>query len=268
MPGRRLGSRAERGAGSILVLSGVMVVLTALLVVATLGGGYLARHRAAAAADLAALAAAGRVWTGSAAACSAAGGVAEANGAVLRWCRVRGEQVEVVAAVEAGGPAAVLGDPARRARAGPNASAGTSVGSDDANRPAPADPGWSVPVDGEYRITARFGDAGSAWSSGRHTGLDLAAPAGTPVVAAAGGRVDVPDGTGRLGTVVVVDHGGVVTYYAHLSRTTVVPGQVVQARQQLGSVGATGNATGPHLHFEVRVAGRARDPEAFLGLRP
>jgi murein DD-endopeptidase MepM/ murein hydrolase activator NlpD len=65
--------------------------------------------------------------------------------------------------------------------------------------------------------------------------------------------------------VVVVDHGGVVSYYAHLSRVMVDPGQVVGAGQRLGSVGTTGNATGPHLHFEVRVGGVARDPEAFLG---
>jgi murein DD-endopeptidase MepM/ murein hydrolase activator NlpD len=84
-------------------------------------------------------------------------------------------------------------------------------------------------------------------------------------VAAAGGRVDVPGGGGRLGTVVVVDHGGVISYYAHLSGVTVDSGQVVGAGQRVGSVGSTGNATGPHLHFEVRVGGRARDPEAFLG---
>ena len=260
--GRPRGSTAERGAGSILVLCGVMVVLTALLVVATLGGGYLARHRAAAAADLAALAAAGQVWSGAPAACSAAGGVAEANGAVLRSCRVRGEQVEVVTAVEVAGPAAVLGDPARRARAGPGAFASHYAEGGRASLPVP---GWSVPVDGEYHITARFGDTGRAWSSGRHTGLDFAAPVGTPVVAAAGGRVDVAGGAGRLGNLVVVDHGGVVTYYAHLSRVLVVAGQVVQSRERLGSVGATGNASGPHLHFEVRVGGHPRDPEAFLG---
>jgi secretion/DNA translocation related TadE-like protein len=262
---RRAWIGAERGAGSILVLSGVMVVLTGLLVVATLGGGYLARHRAAAAADLAALAAAGQVWSGPAAACASAGGVAEANGAVLRSCRVRGEQVEVVASVEVAGPAAVLGDADRRARAGPAASAGRSSGGDGAGRATLSAPGWTVPVAGGYRVTARFGDTGAPWSGGRHSGLDLAAPVGSPVVAAAGGRVDVPGGGGRLGTVVAVDHGGVISYYAHLSRVMVDPGQVVGAGQRLGSVGTTGNATGPHLHFEVRVGGRARDPEAFLG---
>jgi secretion/DNA translocation related TadE-like protein len=262
---RRGWSKVERGAGSILVLSAVMVVLTALLMVATLGGGYLARHRAAAAADLAALAAAGQVWSGPAAACSSAGGVAEANGAVLRSCRVHGEQVEVVTSVEVTGPAAVLGDAARRARAGPGASAGRSSGGDGAETAALPAPGWTVPVAGGYRVTAKFGDTGALWSTGRHSGLDLAAPVGSPVVAAAGGRVDVPGSGGRLGIVVVVDHGGVVSYYAHLSRVMVDPGQVVAAGQRLGSVGTTGNATGPHLHFEVRVGGVARDPEAFLG---
>jgi secretion/DNA translocation related TadE-like protein len=256
---------AERGAGSLLVLSGVMVVLTALVVAATLGGGYLARHRAAAAADLAALAAAGQVWSGPAAACSSAGGIAEANGAVLRSCRVRGQQVEVVTSVEVAGPAALLGDTARRSRAGPAASAGRSSGSEGAERPALPAPAWRVPIAGGHRVTARFGDAGALWSSGRHSGLDLAAPVGTPVVAAAGGRVGIPGDGGRLGTVVMVDHGDVVSYYAHLSRVMVDAGQVVGAGERLGSVGSTGNATGPHLHFEVRVGGRARDPEAFLG---
>jgi secretion/DNA translocation related TadE-like protein len=262
---RRAWIGAERGAGSILVLTGVMVVLTVLLVVATLGSGYLARHRAAAAADLAALAAAGRVWSGPAAACASAGGVAKANGAVLRSCHVRGEQVEVVTSVAIAGPAAVLGDAHRRARAGPATSAGRSSGGDGAGRATLPGPGWTVPVHGGYRVTARFGDTGALWSGGRHSGLDLAAPVGTPVVAAAGGRVDVPGGGGRLGTVVVVDHGGVISYYAHLSGVTVDSGQFVGAGQRLGSVGATGNATGPHLHFEVRIGGRSRDPEAFLG---
>jgi murein DD-endopeptidase MepM/ murein hydrolase activator NlpD len=71
---------------------------------------------------------------------------------------------------------------------------------------------------------------------------------------------------GRYGNLVTVDHGGVVTYYAHLSRITVRAGDVVRQGQQLGTVGSTGNATGPHLHFEVRIGGVARDPAALLGL--
>ncbi|HEU0213939.1 MAG TPA: Rv3654c family TadE-like protein [Jiangellaceae bacterium] len=263
-PRYRVRIGVDRGAGSILVLSGVMVVLTALLVAVALGGGYLARHRAAAAADLAALAGAGRLWAGPAAACSSANGVARVNGAVVRSCRVEGGQVEVVTSVDVTGPAAVLGDVARRARAGPAATAGRSPAGDGA-RSDLWDPGWTVPLAGGYEVTARFGDTGRAWSSGRHTGLDLAAPVGTPVVAAAAGRVEVPGSDGRLGLVVAVDHGGVTSYYAHLSRVTVESGQIVHGGQRLGFVGTTGNTTGPHLHFEVRIGGRTRDPEAFLG---
>jgi secretion/DNA translocation related TadE-like protein len=264
-PGCRFRIGDDRGAGSILILSGVVVVLTSLLAVVALGHAYLARHRAAAAADLAALAGAGQVWSGPAAACSSADGVARANGAVLRSCWVDYGQVEVVTSVSVIGPAAVLGDVTRRARAGPAASDGRSTGGHGASRSDVPDPGWTVPVAGGYQVTARFGDTGRAWSSGRHAGLDLAAPVGTPVIAAAAGRVEVPGSDGRLGLVVVVDHGGVTSYYAHLSRVTVETGQMVRAGQRLGLVGTTGNTTGPHLHFEVRIGGRARDPEAFLG---
>jgi len=99
-----------------------------------------------------------------------------------------------------------------------------------------------------------------------HGGLDLPAPSGTGVAAAAPGRVSYAGwragGWGRL--VVVAHRDGVRSLYAHLSRIDVRLGQRVQAGFQLGLVGATGDATGPHLHFEVRVRGAAVDPVPAL----
>lgn len=137
--------------------------------------------------------------------------------------------------------------------------------------PAPAAPasttgGWTVPVPTGYAPTTAFGVAGPLWSSGHHTGLDFAAPAGTPVFAARAGVVTV-ERPAWAGLLVRIDHGdGVETWYAHLSASDVVPGQLVQAGEPIGAVGSAGNSTGPHLHFEVRLDGTAVDPAATLGL--
>jgi secretion/DNA translocation related TadE-like protein len=259
MSGRPITS--ERGAGSILVLCAVAVVLTVSFAVITLAGGYDARHRAATAADLAALAAAGRARSGAPSACAFARTVAEANGGVLKSCELVGWQVVVSVAAQTTGPSAWLPDPVRRARAGPAPGARVMAGGLD---PAA---GLRAPVGGDYRITARFGDAGPRWASGRHGGLDFAAEPGSPVLAAAGGRVVTVGPAGRYGNLVAIDHGGMVTYYAHLSAATVAVGDVVVAGQLVGTVGSTGNATGPHLHLEVRIDGVAQDPAAFLQSR-
>ncbi len=133
--------------------------------------------------------------------------------------------------------------------------------------------GWSLPV-ASYVLTARFGQCSSMWQS-CHTGLDFAAPTGTPIMAAAPGVV-VAAGFGvhggSYGNLTEIDNGaGVHTWYAHQSAIQVTVGQQVQAGQVIGLVGATGNVTGPHLHLEVRVNGTAIDPFTFLtkqGLRP
>ncbi|MFC4785498.1 peptidoglycan DD-metalloendopeptidase family protein [Nocardioides sp. MAHUQ-72] len=119
---------------------------------------------------------------------------------------------------------------------------------------------------GSYRLSAGFGDDGGLWSSGEHTGQDLAAPTGTPVVAAGAGTVTIehPDWAGNL---VRIDHGGgVETLYAHLSRVDVTDGQTLAAGDPVGLVGSKGNTTGPHLHFEVRLDGIAVDPTQVLDL--
>lgn len=107
-------------------------------------------------------------------------------------------------------------------------------------------------------ISSPFGPRGA----GFHPGIDLAAAAGTPVHAAAVGRVvfagSTADGYGKL---VIVRHTpGVTTLYAHLSRVLVTRGEPVTVGSVIGLVGATGEATGPHLHFEVRLRGAAVDP--------
>jgi len=132
--------------------------------------------------------------------------------------------------------------------------------------PASTTGGWNLPVPTGYTPTTAFGVAGPLWSSGRHTGLDFAAPAGTPAFAARAGVVTV-ERPAWAGLLVRIDHGdGVETWYAHLSAADVVPGQIVEAGEPIGAVGSAGNSTGPHLHFEVRLDGTAVDPAATLGL--
>ena len=98
-----------------------------------------------------------------------------------------------------------------------------------------------------------------------HSGIDVAAPNGTPIKAPAGGEV-IYDGWLRgYGRVVVLDHGrGYSTLYAHLSASLVKEGQVVKSGATIARVGRTGNTTGPHLHFEVRVFGTPENPMRFL----
>ena len=97
-----------------------------------------------------------------------------------------------------------------------------------------------------------------------HAGIDIAAPRGAPIHAAREGVVRVAERRGNYGNLVVVDHGnGLETRYAHCDTLDVTPGQRVRAGDQLATVGDTGLATGPHLHFEVRRHGHAIDPEPW-----
>ncbi|WP_217634931.1 M23 family metallopeptidase [Micromonospora pattaloongensis] len=108
---------------------------------------------------------------------------------------------------------------------------------------------------------------GPRWGR-QHEGIDIAAAAGTPVRAAAGGVVRKASWYGDYGNTVIIDHGGgVSTLYAHNSALSVRPGQRVEAGQEIAAVGSTGDSTGPHLHFEVEVEGRPVDPRPWLRQR-
>jgi len=98
-----------------------------------------------------------------------------------------------------------------------------------------------------------------------HSGLDFAAPFGTPIFAAAGGVVAAAEFNAAFGNMVTIDHGnGLQTLYAHASKLSVKVGEIVRKGQQIASVGSTGRSTGPHLHFEVHVDGVPRNPARFL----
>ncbi len=102
-----------------------------------------------------------------------------------------------------------------------------------------------------------------------HTGYDWAAPAGTPVLAANAGRAALVAEHFFAGRNVILDHGlGLFTLYFHLTETRVAQGEPVTAGQVIGTVGATGRVTGPHLHFAVLLNGARVDPEALLRLAP
>lgn len=99
-----------------------------------------------------------------------------------------------------------------------------------------------------------------------HRGIDLAAPMGTPVFAPAAGRVVGISRTAGYGLMLEIDHGaGVVTRYAHLSRTLVRRGERILKGTPIAAVGSSGLSTGPHLHYEILVHGSAVDPMVFIG---
>lgn len=123
----------------------------------------------------------------------------------------------------------------------------------------PSSSGLIWPVSGT--ITSPFG---MRWGK-LHPGLDIGAGMGTPIKAAAAGRVIVAAYDGGYGNLVVIDHGnGLATAYAHQSQIAVSVGEQVGQGQVIGYVGSTGFSTGPHLHFEVRVNGSPVDPMGYL----
>ncbi|MFN7994054.1 MAG: peptidoglycan DD-metalloendopeptidase family protein [Bryobacteraceae bacterium] len=120
------------------------------------------------------------------------------------------------------------------------------------------------PVEG--RLMGAFGTRTDPFSGegAMHTGVDISAPTGTPVRTTADGVVSFAGWSSGYGRLIVVDHGGLETYYAHLSRFTVVEGQEVRRGDQVGAVGSTGRVTAPHLHYEVRDGGIPMNPYHYL----
>lgn len=120
----------------------------------------------------------------------------------------------------------------------------------------------SLPVR-EGRLTSGFGYRMNPVTQRRafHHGIDLAVASGTPVLATADGRVAFSGWAGDYGVLVVIDHGnGVVTRMGHLSAISVRAGDAVAAGDVIGRAGATGRATGPHVHYEIRIDGGSVDP--------
>ncbi|MEV6197274.1 LysM peptidoglycan-binding domain-containing M23 family metallopeptidase [Streptomyces sp. NPDC051920] len=152
--------------------------------------------------------------------------------------------------------------PAKPAQATPAADTAPSAPASTANSS-----GYTLPVDSST-VGTGYKVAGSMWSSGYHTGVDFVVPTGTPLKSIAAGTVVSAGWGGAYGNQVVIQHAdGKYSQYAHMSSLSVSAGQTVTEGQQIGLSGATGNVTGPHLHFEIRTTpdyGSDVDPVAYL----
>lgn len=123
------------------------------------------------------------------------------------------------------------------------------------------------PVRDDFRLSSNFGYRRDPFTrrSSRHTGLDMAAPTGTPIYVTAPGTVIDAGRRGAYGYMVEVEHAfGLTTRYAHLSVISVAAGQQVGYGDQVGLMGSTGRSSGPHLHYEVRVRDEPRNPIGFI----
>jgi murein DD-endopeptidase MepM/ murein hydrolase activator NlpD len=122
-------------------------------------------------------------------------------------------------------------------------------------------PGFTWPLGNGSSVTSSFGER----DGGFHDGIDIAAPAGTEIRAAADGEVVYSAELTGYGNTIIVRHGGgYATVYAHNDRNHVREGDLVRQGQVIGSVGRTGRTTGPNLHFEVRKNNVARNPTYYL----
>jgi len=126
---------------------------------------------------------------------------------------------------------------------------------------------WGWPVPSHSRISSPFGPRRSPGGVGstNHGGIDIAAPTGAAILAARAGRVTASGWQGGFGNTVIIDHGGGwSSLYAHNSQNAVRVGQIVRGGTLIARVGSTGNSTGPHLHFEIRVGGARQNPSNFV----
>lgn len=119
-----------------------------------------------------------------------------------------------------------------------------------------------LPVTG--RITSRYGERSSLRRS-THTGLDIACTTGTDIKVVSNGTVTFSGKKGSYGNLIIVDHGnGVETWYGHCSKLYSNVGDTVEAGSIIAAVGSTGNSTGPHLHFEIRINGECVNPQNYV----
>ena len=119
----------------------------------------------------------------------------------------------------------------------------------------------SMPVKSAFRYTSGFG---ARWGRA-HQGVDLAGPVGTPIMATGDGVVTFAGRQSGYGNLIKVEHAlGTETRYGHLSKINVKVGQKVSRGSLIGAMGNTGRSTGPHLHYEVRVNGKAVNPMSFI----
>ncbi|MBR2009521.1 MAG: peptidoglycan DD-metalloendopeptidase family protein [Peptococcaceae bacterium] len=133
--------------------------------------------------------------------------------------------------------------------------------------PATAPGAYIWPCPSSKKITSPYGYRIHPIQGYRklHTGMDIGAKKGADILAAAGGKVIMAQYYGGYGNCIIIDHGGgMTTLYAHMSAYVAKNGDWVSAGQVIGKVGSTGNSTGPHLHFEVRINGKTTDPAAYV----
>ncbi|MFG2872978.1 M23 family metallopeptidase [Streptomyces sp. NPDC048338] len=173
---------------------------------------------------------------------------------------------EKAATEKAAAEAAAQADAAEKAAAEAKKKAEAEAAAKaEAERLAKLAASYALPTS-SYTLTSTYGESGSMWSSGYHTGLDFAAPTGTPVKAVHGATVKSAGWSGSYGYRIVLElSDGTEVWYCHLSSMTVGVGQSVGTGDTIGRVGATGNVTGPHLHLEVHTpGGDGVDPAAWL----
>jgi murein DD-endopeptidase MepM/ murein hydrolase activator NlpD len=185
----------------------------------------------------------------------------ERDAVIAQYGKLQEESAQVAAELRAAA--------ARRPAAGGSGGSGGSVAG-GGNLPAVSNGAFfTMPVRGHKtsNFGRRFHPLFHYWRL--HTGMDIGAGMGTPIVAAADGEVVRAGYSGGSGNYTCVIHGrrgndSVSTCYAHQSQILVKPGQQVRRGQLIGRVGNTGNSTGPHLHFEVRIDGNPVDPANWL----
>ena len=163
------------------------------------------------------------------------------------------QRIRSLAGLDALPPPAVAAAPVRGAAERPEPR--DQAGPDREEGATPS--GWPLAVKGF--VTARFGEPQG------HTGIDIAVPSETPVLVTAAGRVHQAGFDSILGHYVIVAHeGGLETLYGHNARVLVEPGQMVERAEAVAYSGSSGRSSAPHLHYEVRVAGRPVNPDRYL----